>query len=118
MTTDLKQSLRCRTPLPAEGRCFFVSRHLGAIEWAKRFPWAERAQFVSHLEMAQVVPGDTVIGTLPVQLAAEVCARGAFYRHLSISLLAEQRGQELSADDMEAAGACLVPCQVLLEAVS
>ena len=94
-------------------RRFFVSRHPGAIEWAKRHHWAVRAEFVSHLEIERVAPGDIVIGTLPVHLAAEVCARGARYLHLSISLTAGQRGTELTAHDLEGADACLVPYQVV-----
>jgi CRISPR-associated protein Csx16 len=42
-----------------------------------------------------------VIGSLPVNLAAEVCARGAIYRHLSLEIAAADRGRELSATDLE-----------------
>jgi CRISPR-associated protein Csx16 len=38
---------------------------------------------------------------LPVNLAAEVCARGATYRHLSLRLPAQDRGRELSAEELE-----------------
>lgn len=82
----------------------FVTRHAGAIEWARRQNLGT-AQVVSHLVLAQVQPGDTVIGTLPVNLAAQVCAKGAAYWHLSLELTAEQRGLELSADDMTRLGA-------------
>ena len=51
--------------------------------------------------------GDTVIGTLPVNLAAQVCARGAAYWHLALEMPAKQRGQELSAEDLQALGATL-----------
>jgi CRISPR-associated protein Csx16 len=51
--------------------------------------------------MKEVRAGDTVIGSLPVNLAAEVCARGAAYRHLSLRLLAHDRGRELSANDLD-----------------
>jgi CRISPR-associated protein Csx16 len=56
---------------------------------------------VAHLEMEAVRPGDVVIGSLPVNLAAEVCARGATYRHLSVQLSARDRGRELSAAELE-----------------
>jgi CRISPR-associated protein Csx16 len=82
----------------------FVTRHAGAVEWARRQQFGV-AQVVPHLALAQVQAGDTVIGTLPVNLAAQVCAKGAAYWHLSLELTAEQRGLELSADDMDRLGA-------------
>jgi CRISPR-associated protein Csx16 len=51
--------------------------------------------------MDAVRAGDTVIGSLPVNLAAEVCARGGIYRHLSLQLSAHDRGRELSAAELE-----------------
>ena len=78
---------------------YFVSRHAGAIEWVR----GQNIQvdvFVAHLDPAQVGAGDTIIGSLPVNLAAEICARGAAYWHVSVKLPADLRGQELSADDL------------------
>lgn len=83
---------------------FFVTRHPGATAWARQQGLVvDRA--VAHLDPAAVQPGDTVIGTLPVNLAAEVCARGGRYLHLSLDLPAAWRGRELGADDMRACGA-------------
>ncbi len=79
---------------------FFVSRHPGAIEWAKRQK-LNVTQFEPHLDTAQVQAGDTVIGSLPVNLAAQVCAKGAAYWHVNVSLPAALRGKELSADELE-----------------
>jgi CRISPR-associated protein Csx16 len=79
---------------------YFVSRHPGAIEWAKRQK-LNVTQFVAHLDTAQVQHGDTVIGSLPVNLAAQVCAIGAAYWHVSVALPSTLRGQELSADDLD-----------------
>jgi CRISPR-associated protein Csx16 len=62
---------------------------------------------IAHLDPAQVQPGDTVIGALPVHLAAEVCRRGARYLHLSLDLLPQMRGRELSAEDLETCNARL-----------
>jgi len=85
---------------------FFISRHPGAVEWAER-RGLTIDQFVSHLDEEKIGPGDTVIGTLPVHLAAETCARGARYFNLSMDLPAEARGRELSADDLDRYGARL-----------
>ena len=78
---------------------WFVSRHPGAIAWAQQQALAID-KWVSHLALCEVLPGDTVIGSLPVNLAAEVCSRGARYFHLSLPLSPALRGQELSASDM------------------
>jgi CRISPR-associated protein Csx16 len=98
-------------PEPGEtpgGVTWFVSRHPGAREWAARRGIAvDRA--VAHLDVAQVRAGDTVIGTLPVNLAAEVCACGARYLHLSLDLPEAMRGRELSAEELEGCGARLEP---------
>ena len=82
----------------------FVTRHAGAVEWARRHKFGI-AQVVTHLALSQVQAGDTVIGSLPVNLAAQVCAAGAAYWHLSLELPAELRGRELFADDLERLGA-------------
>jgi CRISPR-associated protein Csx16 len=79
---------------------FFVSRHRGAIEWAATQNFHVDA-LVAHLDPDTVQAGDTVIGSLPVNLAAQVCAKGAAYWHVSMQLPATLRGQELSADDLE-----------------
>lgn len=51
--------------------------------------------------------GDVVIGTLPVNLAAQVCAKGARYLHLVLPLTESDRHRELTAADMENMGATL-----------
>lgn len=85
---------------------FFVSRHLGATAWALEQGLAVDRP-VAHLDPAEVQPGDTVIGTLPVNLAAAVCANGARYLHLTLDLPPDWRGRELSAAQMAACGARL-----------
>jgi CRISPR-associated protein Csx16 len=84
--------------LPA-GRTFFITRHPGAVEWAARQGVAVD-RTVAHLDPAEIHAGDVVIGTLPVHLAAQVCARGARYLHLVLDLPRERRGLELTAGDM------------------
>lgn len=86
---------------------WFVSRHPGAVEWAKRRKLAVD-RWVVQLDPADVRSGDTVIGSLPANLAAEVCARGASYLHLSLRVAEEDRGRELTADELETCNACLI----------
>jgi CRISPR-associated protein Csx16 len=85
---------------------WFITRHRGAVEWAARHGIAVD-QWVAHLDPADVQAGDVVVGTLPVNLAAEVCAHGARYLNLSLDLPAEARGRELTAEDLERYGATL-----------
>jgi len=90
---------------------WFVSRHPGALQWMQQCgPAFDR--HVPHLDTAQVQRGDTVIGTLPVNLAAQVCLRGATYLHLVLEMPAQQRGQELSATELQTMGATLQPFHV------
>ena len=85
---------------------FFITRHPGALEWAARQGIVTDRQ-VMHLDTADVSAGDTVIGSLPVHLAAEICQRGARYFNLSLDLPAHARGKELSADELDAYNARL-----------
>jgi len=93
---------------------WFISRHPGANDWARRKQLAVD-RFVTHLDVALVQPGDTVMGSLPVNLAAQVCAKGAAYWHLSVVLPLERRGQELSADELERLGAHLQLFHIVLK---
>lgn len=78
---------------------WFVTRHPGALDWANAQDIAYDVH-VMHLDPALVQPGDVVIGSLPVHLAAEVCARGARYLNLSLDLPAHLRGRELDAETL------------------
>jgi CRISPR-associated protein Csx16 len=82
----------------------FISRHPGAREWANKQGITVDVM-VDHLDFTLVNPGDTVIGTLPVHLAAEVCARGGRYFHLALETPSDRRGSELNADDLNQFGA-------------
>lgn len=82
---------------------YFITRHPGAQEWAKRR--GLDALVVSHFDPHQVEAGDIVLGTLPVHLACQVCEAQAYYYHLTLDIPASERGQEMTADRMEALGA-------------
>ncbi|EJL6398644.1 CRISPR-associated protein Csx16 [Vibrio navarrensis] len=78
---------------------WFITRHPGAKEWAV-MQGLHIDRFVTHLAVDDIAAGDEVIGTLPVHLAAEVCAKPARYFHLSLQLPEHLRGHELSAEQM------------------
>lgn len=85
---------------------YFITRHPGARQWAAEAGFVID-RMVDHLDPAEIGAGDRVLGTLPVNLAAEVCARGGRYFHLSLDLPPEWRGRELAAEDMRRFGARL-----------
>lgn len=92
---------------------WFVTRHPGAKEWLRRQGIEARA--VAHLDPEWVANGDEVYGTLPLHIAAAVCARGARFFHLALDITHELRGQELDAATMEAMGARLVEYRILCQ---
>lgn len=83
---------------------WLITRHPGALAWMQASGVAYDHQR-QHLDVSEVQPGDIVIGTLPVPLAARVCALGATYRHLSLDLPPHLRGRELDVDELRACNA-------------
>ncbi|MBP3437773.1 MAG: CRISPR-associated protein Csx16 [Sutterella sp.] len=81
----------------------FVGRHQGAVGWikARRIP-VDR--WTDDLEPESVGPGDVVIGTLPLHLAAAVCSRGAVFIALTMDIPKTLRGKELTLADVERCG--------------
>ena len=73
---------------------WFISRHEGAIEWVKQQN-IQIDRFESHLNTSLVV-----IGTLPIHLAAEICQKGAKFYFLSVNVSREQRGTELTCEQL------------------
>ena len=86
---------------------WFISRHPGARVWASE-QGLRIDQHLAHLDTTLIAHGDTVIGTLPVHLAAAVCSQGARFFNLSLDLPDHWRGRELSADELR-------QCQARLE---
>lgn len=85
---------------------WFVTRHSGALDWARQNGIAFD-DHLTHLNPATVSAGDMVIGSLPVNLAFEVCEQGAEYWNLSLRLEPTDRGRELTADDLKRCGALI-----------
>ena len=86
---------------------YFISRHAGAVEWANQEGFLVDKQ-LNHFDPELIKAGDSVLGTLPINLVAELNQRGAHYFHLLLNLPAEARGKELTADDMRSYNAHLV----------
>ncbi|MBD3768332.1 MAG: CRISPR-associated protein Csx16 [Gammaproteobacteria bacterium] len=85
-----------------------ISRHPSAIAWVKSKVAVDKV--LTHLtenDLAKLTADDTVIGTLPVHLAAAVCEKGTSFVYLSLDTPPELRGAELSIEQMDALGARL-----------
>lgn len=88
-------------------KTYFISRHAGAIEWIGHQPNIKVDEVIAHLDPSIINAGDTVIGTLPLHLASEVCERGAEFYFLQLPAGSVGTGQELTADEMTALGASI-----------
>ncbi len=79
---------------------YFISRHQGAIQWAQEKGIKIDKQ-QTHLDIEQIQANDSVIGTLPINLVAELTRKKATYYHLTLELPEHLRGKELTANDMQ-----------------
>ena len=79
---------------------FFVSRHQGAKEWINSTD-IHVDHFIEHLDLSILSSGDVVIGTLPINIAADIQERGVNYVHINLNLPKSLRGKELSAAQMK-----------------
>lgn len=85
---------------------YFVTRHLGALEWAK----SSQLTFDVHLEhltLDILKAGDVVIGTLPVNMIYALGQMQVRYIHLSLQIPAHLRGVELSVSELNSCHAFL-----------
>src|SRR5690606_21287108 len=85
-----------------------VSRHAGMIEWLRR--QGIKAEVLSHVEHPIQIWNLVVYGNIPYHLAAE--ARIVITADMP-KLRVDQRGKEISPEEMDEAGASLVAYRVL-----
>lgn len=90
---------------------YFITRHAGALAWAKQ----QNLSFDVHLEhlldINLLQAGDTIIGTLPINLVYALNVKQVRYIHLSLNIPPQLRGIELTT-------AQLNECQATLEEFS
>lgn len=86
---------------------YIITRHVGAIEWLRKKGF--NGLVFQHLESEQILAGNIYIGVLPVPLIQEILSAGSrFYLLVLPEVSQEQRGREMTPDEMDAAGAGLV----------
>ena len=91
---------------------YLISRHPGALNWCHQ-QGIDVDFIIPHLDEQLIEANDVVIGTLPIQIAARVQARGARYLHLSLEVPFAWRGQELTCHQMAQAGARLQEFRII-----
>jgi putative CRISPR-associated protein (TIGR02620 family) len=79
-----------------------VSRHKGLVDWLK--DRGIEGEIISHVTDPTILRGRKVYGVLPLSLAAEAME---VWEVAMPNLQPEQRGKELSIEEMDNAGACL-----------
>lgn len=91
---------------------YFITRHLGALDWAKQ----NGVDFDVHLiHLNDDMPlkvGDVIIGTLPINIIAKINATGVRYIHLSLTIPSYLRGVELSVKQLDECQASLQEFEV------
>lgn len=91
---------------------YLVSRHKGAVEWMNHMGHQYDAH-LTHLGSNDTLSaGDTVVGSLPINLVADLGERGISYLHLSLCIPEHLRGIELSAEQLSQLDAKLEPYTV------
>ncbi len=85
---------------------YLVSRHQGAVAWCQHQGIVVDS-ILPHIDISIIRMGDVVIGTLPINLAAEIQRLGGRYIHLSLDVPFEWRGVELTSEQLNEIGASL-----------
>jgi CRISPR-associated protein Csx16 len=87
---------------------YLITRHAGALEWLQQHVSQPYIHW-PHLHSASLLKtGDTVVGTLPIPIIADLNLRGVYYLHLQVELPEHLRGCELTSDELTALGAQLI----------
>lgn len=90
-----------------DGLVWVITRHVGALVWLHSVG-VRPDRIESDLDLSRVRPGDSVVGVVPLCLAAGIGARGASCWHIVMDLEAHDRGRALGPRRMRQRNARLV----------
>lgn len=91
---------------------YLISRHQGAVEWMNHMGH-HYDEHLTHLnDYVELSKGDVVVGSLPINIVADLAERGVSYMHLSLYIPEHLRGIELSAEQLSKLNARLEAYQV------
>ena len=91
---------------------YLVSRHLGAVEWMKAIGHHYDQHHTHLTDYSELKSGDTVVGSLPINMVADLNKLGVKYLHLSLYIPQSQRGIELTSQQLLALDAKLEAYEV------
>lgn len=91
---------------------WLVSRHEATKKWLLNTS-THFDEVIDHLDINLIHDGDEVVGVLPINIAAEVCAKGARYFHVAIQVTKDQRGKELDDQELAQLDPKLIEYQVI-----
>lgn len=79
---------------------YFVTRHSATKVWAKEQE-IKVDHWLEHIsELSLFNEGDVIYGTLPIQIAAQLCNQGVRYGHFSLQVPPCMRGVEFSVEQL------------------
>jgi CRISPR-associated protein Csx16 len=89
-----------------------ITRHHGAVEWLRRK--GIEGTLIEHASGDEGREGDSVYGPLPLDYVEKFLKRNMVVYFIALpGLTLDKRTGDLSADEMEAAGACLLKVRSL-----
>ena len=94
-----------------------VTRHPGAVRWLREKGY--EGVVVAHLTPDQITQGNIYIGSLPLPMISIILDKGSRFFLLNLPEIAfSQRGQDMTPEEMDRAGALLVEVKsIVLEPV-
>ena len=79
---------------------YLVSRHQGAVDWMRHMGH-HYDEHLTHLANYEALSaGDVVVGSLPINIVADLADHSVTYWHLSLYIPEQLRGVELSAEQL------------------
>ena len=91
---------------------YLVSRHKGAVDWMDHMGHRYDAHLTHLTDYKALSAGDTIVGSLPINIVADLCELGVKYQHLSLYIPEQLRGVELTAEQLSALDAKLEQYEV------
>lgn len=91
---------------------YFITRHPGALQWAEQSQLHYDVHLEHLLSLSVLNTGDTVVGTLPINMVYQLNQKGVSYVHLSLEIPPALRGIELTAEQLNSCKATLEKFEV------